>query len=89
MKLDWSEYENKDGDIVHEAASPYTDEDGTPEFHFRITRVRQDGKTVWINSSDPELIDGLPSQWKTLRKAKSDLQKDCDDIMELCKEEVA
>jgi len=81
-KLKWYRIYDENDNEYYEAAGPYTDEIGAPEFHFRITQIINNNRPSWIDSSDPELrlSENERLRWRTKLEAMNAMQKSNDEI---------
>lgn len=82
-KPSWSETFDFDDNSMWEAASPYTDDGGSPEFYWRLKQRLVKDKIEWYDASDADLVADpeSPRTWETLEAAKADIAKDHADII--------
>lgn len=81
-KITWDKEYDDDDNTIWVAASPYTDEDGAPEFFWRLKQRLRDDKIEWYEAHDAELLN-IPEWgeiWTDLDKAKCYIETEHDKI---------
>mgnify|MGYP000045782527 CR=1 FL=1 len=87
--LDWRTGYDEHDNTLWEANSPYTDEDGSPEFSFRIRQRLFQDKHEFVEDSDAEVMmdEDEPRVWLSLAEAQQAMAQDYADIVRDCASE--
>lgn len=84
--LEWFTSKDITNNTMYEAFSPYHN-DGNP-IMFRICKRLRDDKIIFYEDSDYELVgDVVSREWEDIVKAKADIQKDANEIVNYINEE--
>lgn len=81
-RTDLDEHDN----TTWEANGPYTDEDGSCEYLFKITQRLRGDRHEFVEDSDAELMmdDEDPRVWLSLAEAQQAMAQDYADIVRDC-----
>jgi hypothetical protein len=79
----WTETFDFDGNSMLEAASPYTDSEGSTEFYWRLKQRFVKNRIEWYEDSDAELIPDpeSPRSWLSLEVAKTQIANEEAEII--------
>lgn len=84
--LDWRTDFDEHDNATWEANGPYTDEDGSCEYMFKITQRLREDRHEFVEDSDAELMmdDEDPRVWLSLAEAQQAMARDYADIVRDC-----
>lgn len=84
--LDWRTDLDERDNTTWEANGPYTDEDGSCEYLFKITQRLREDRHEFVEGSDAELMmdDEDPRVWPSLAEAQQAMAQDFADIVRDC-----
>lgn len=88
-ELEWRELFDDHDNSYWEASGPYTDEDGSPEFNWRIRQRLEGNLHVFCDDSDAELRlnEFEADKFMNLDLAKAKMLESHNEILKVCKQE--